>query len=164
MVIDPAFDNVFAEAKGRILVATFASLISRIQQVADAAARHGRKMALVGPSMIENVKMARKLGYLNMADELLIPIDQALNMQGHKVVIMCTGSQGEPSSIVGRLSTEPTANSILSPGYDRAFIAPHSRQRRGDQQDHQPLMRRGATVIYEASRRCMFPDTPARRS
>ena len=60
MVIGPAFDKVFTEAKGRVIVATFASLISRIQQVADATAKHGRKMALAGPSMIDNVKIARE--------------------------------------------------------------------------------------------------------
>ena len=68
MVIGPAFDKVFAEADGRVIIATFASLISRIQQVADSAAKHGRKMALAGPSMIDNVKIARKLGYLNIDD------------------------------------------------------------------------------------------------
>ena len=65
-VIDPALDQVFRTARGRIIVATFASLISRVQQVADATARHGRKMALAGSSMIDNVKIARKLGYLNI--------------------------------------------------------------------------------------------------
>ncbi|HMU93441.1 MAG TPA: ribonuclease J [Anaerolineales bacterium] len=94
-VIGPAFDKVFAEAKGRVIVATFASLISRVQQVADAAAKHGRKMALAGPSMVDNVKIARKMKYLNIPDEMIVPIDQALNMQDHKVAIMCTGSQGE---------------------------------------------------------------------
>ena len=103
-VIGPAFDKVFAEAKGRVIVATFASLISRIQQVADAAAKHGRKMTFAGPSMVDNVKIARQMKYLNIPDDLIVPIDQALQMQEHKVAIMCTGSQGEPSSIVGRLS------------------------------------------------------------
>jgi ribonuclease J len=103
-IIGPAFDKVFAEAKGRVIIATFASLISRVQQVADAAAKNGRKMAIAGTSMVDNVKVARKLGYLEIPDEMIVPIEQALNMQDHKVVIMCTGSQGEPSSIVGRLS------------------------------------------------------------
>lgn len=103
-IIGPAFDKVFAEAKGRVIVATFASLISRVQQVADAAAKQGRKLAIAGPSMVDNVKIARKLKYLDIPDDLIVPIDQALQMQDHKVAIMCTGSQGEPSSIVGRLS------------------------------------------------------------
>src|ERR1700690_1066306 len=150
MVIGPAFDKVFADAEGRVLIATFASLISRIQQVADAAAKHGRKMALAGPSMIDNVKIARKLGYLNIADELLIPIDQALNMQGHKVVIMCTGSQGEPSSIVGRLSTGTNRQFDLKPG-DTIVLSSHPIP--GNEETISKtinrLIRRGATVIYD---------------
>ncbi|MBL8091337.1 MAG: ribonuclease J [Anaerolineales bacterium] len=104
-VIGPAFDKVFADAPGRVIVATFASLISRVQQVADAAEKSGRKLAFAGTSMVDNVKVARKMGYLEIPDELIVPIDQAQKMQNHKVAIMCTGSQGEPSSIVGRLST-----------------------------------------------------------
>ncbi len=103
-VIDPAFDKVFQQAEGRILIASFASLISRMQQVANTAARYGRVMSFVGASMIENAKMARKLGYLNVPDELIVPLDHALNMKASKVVLMCTGTQGEPSSILGRLS------------------------------------------------------------
>jgi ribonuclease J len=150
MVIGPAFDKVFADAEGRVLIATFASLISRIQQVADAAAKHGRKMALAGPSMIDNVKIARKLGYLNIADELLVPIDQALNMQGHKVVIMCTGSQGEPSSIVGRLSTGTNRQFDLKPG-DTIVLSSHPIP--GNEETISKtinrLIRRGAIVIYD---------------
>ncbi|MCW5877194.1 MAG: ribonuclease J, partial [Anaerolineales bacterium] len=85
-VIDPAFDKVFEEAEGRILVATFASLISRIQQVAEAAERHGRKMAFVGTSMRENAKMAVQLGYLKVSEDLVVSIDDALKMQPSMVV------------------------------------------------------------------------------
>src|SRR6185436_16634222 len=123
-VIGPAFDKVFGEAKGRVIVATFASLISRVQQVADAATGHGRKMALAGPSMIDNVKIARKLGYLDIPDNLLVPIDQALQMQDHKVVLMCTGSQGEPSSIVGRLSAGTNRQFDLKPN-DTVVLSSH---------------------------------------
>src|SRR5687767_5929646 len=103
-VIDPAFDQVFREAPGRIIVATFASLISRIQQVLNAAFRHGRKMTLVGTSMVENAKMAQKLGYLDAPEGMIVSTDEALKMNPKKVVIMTTGTQGEPSSILGRLS------------------------------------------------------------
>ncbi|NMC14635.1 MAG: ribonuclease J, partial [Chloroflexi bacterium] len=104
-VIDPAFDDVFRTAQGRIIIASFASLISRIQQAANAAVRHNRKMAIAGASMVENVKIARKLGYLDIPDEILVPIDQALKMKPAEVVLMSTGTQGEPTSIMGRLST-----------------------------------------------------------
>ncbi|MFN8382992.1 MAG: ribonuclease J [Anaerolineales bacterium] len=123
-VIGPAFDKVFAEANGRVIVATFASLISRVQQVADAAAKHGRKMALAGPSMVDNVKIARKLKYLDIPDEMIVPIDQALQMQDHKVAIMCTGSQGEPSSIVGRLSAGTNRQFDLKPN-DTVVLSSH---------------------------------------
>jgi ribonuclease J len=150
MVIGPAFDKVFAEAKGRVIIATFASLISRIQQVADAAGRHGRKMALAGVSMIDNVKIARNLGYLEIPDELLVPIEQALNMQNHKVVIMCTGSQGEPSSVVGRLSTGTNRQFDLKDG-DTVVLSSHPIP--GNEESISKtinrLIRRGANVIYD---------------
>jgi ribonuclease J len=151
MIIGPAFDKVFTEAPGRVIVATFASLISRVQQVADATKKNGRKMALAGTSMIDNVKIARKLGYLNIPDELIVPIDQALQMQDHKVTIMCTGSQGEPSSIVGRLSAgtnrqfdiKTNDTLVLSshpiPGNEETISKTINR-----------LLRRGANVIYDS--------------
>jgi ribonuclease J len=151
MVIGPAFDKVFTEASGRVIVATFASLISRIQQVADAAAKHGRKMALAGSSMIDNVKIARKLGYLDIPDEILIPLDQALKMQDHKVVLMCTGSQGEPSSIVGRLSAGTNRQFDLKPN-DTVVLSSHPIP--GNEETISKtinrLLRRGAKVIYDA--------------
>ena len=151
MVIGPAFNKVLNEAQGRVIIATFASLISRIQQVADAAVKQGRKMALAGPSMLDNVKIARKLGYLNIEDSLLVPIDQALNMQDHKVVIMCTGSQGEPSSIVGRLSTGTNRQFDLKPG-DTVVLSSHPIP--GNEESISKtinrLLRRGAIVIYDS--------------
>lgn len=150
MVIGPAFDKVFSEAPGRVIVATFASLISRIQQVADAAAKHKRKMALAGPSMIDNVKIARKLGYLNIPDEILVPLEQALQMQDHKVVLMCTGSQGEPSSIVGRLSAGTNRQFDLKPN-DTVVLSSHPIP--GNEETISKtinrLLRRGANVIND---------------
>src|SRR5512143_655198 len=150
MVIGPAFDKVMNDAAGRVIIATFASLISRIQQVADAAARHGRKMALAGPSMLDNVKIARKLGYLDLSDDLLVPLEQALNMQDHKVVIMCTGSQGEPSSIVGRLSTGTNRQFDLKPG-DTIVLSSHPipGNEESISRTINRLLRRGAKVIYD---------------
>ncbi|MCB9110462.1 MAG: ribonuclease J [Anaerolineales bacterium] len=149
-VIGPAFDKVFAEAKGRVIIATFASLISRVQQVADAAAKHGRKMALAGPSMVDNVKIARKMKYLNIPDEVIVPIEQALNMQNHKVVIMCTGSQGEPSSIVGRLSAGTNRQFDLKEG-DTVVLSSHPIP--GNEETISKtinrLLRRGAKVVHD---------------
>lgn len=149
-VIGPAFDKVFAEAQGRVIVATFASLISRVQQVADAAAKHGRKMALAGTSMIDNVKIARKMGYLEIPDDLIVPIDQALKMQDHKVAIMGTGSQGEPSSIVGRLSAGTNRQFDLKAG-DTIVLSSHPIP--GNEETISKtinrLLRRGAKVIHD---------------
>lgn len=150
-VIDPAFETVFQEAEGRIIIASFASLISRMQQVANAAERHGRKLAFVGLSMVENAKMARKLGYLDIPDDLVIPIDQALKMKGSEVVLMCTGTQGEPTSIMGRLSTGTNRQFDLIPG-DTVILSSHPIP--GNEESVyrtiNRLFRRGAKVIYEA--------------
>jgi ribonuclease J len=150
MVIGPAFDKVFAEAEGRVIVATFASLISRVQQVADAAIKNKRKMAIAGPSMVDNVKIARKMGYLNIPDEAIVPIEQALNMQDHKVVLMCTGSQGEPSSIVGRLSAGTNRQFDLKPG-DTLVLSSHPIP--GNEEPISKtinrILRRGAKVIHD---------------
>ena len=149
-VIDPAFDKVFRDAPARILVASFASLISRMQQVADAAERHGRKLAFVGYSMTENSKMARKLGYLVIPDDVLVPLDQALKMKGRDVVLMCTGSQGEPSSIMGRLSAGTNRRFSLKEG-DTVVLSSHPIP--GNEEliyrTINRLFRRGANVLYE---------------
>jgi ribonuclease J len=104
-VVDAAFEKVFTGAQGRIIIASFASLVSRMQQVANCAQRHGRKMTFVGTSMQDNAKIARKLGYLDIPEDVLVSVEQALNLPDNEIVLMCTGSQGEPTSIMGRLST-----------------------------------------------------------
>jgi ribonuclease J len=148
-VIDPAFDEVFRNAPGRIIIASFASLISRMQQVANAAGRHGRSLAFVGASMMENAKMARRLGYLDIPDDMQVPIDQALRMNPEKVVIMCTGTQGEPTSIMGRLSTGTNRQFDILPG-DTVVLSSHPIP--GNEESvHRTinrLFRRGANVIY----------------
>src|SRR3989304_2745042 len=149
-VIDPAFDKVFREAKGRILVATFASLISRLLQVGEAALRHGRKMAFVGTSMRENAKMAKQLGYLDLPNDLLVPIEEALKMKPETLVLMCTGSQGEPSSIVGRLATGTNRQFDLIPG-DTGVLSSHPIP--GNEESVfrtiNRLFKRGAEVVYD---------------
>lgn len=150
-VIDPAFDQVFREANGRIIIASFASLISRMQQVATAAERHNRKLSFVGASMTENYKMARKLGYLDIHDDVVVPLDQALKLKPSEVVLMCTGTQGEPTSIMGRLSTGTNRQFELIPG-DTVVLSSHPIP--GNEESVyrtiNRLFRRGATVIYEA--------------
>jgi ribonuclease J len=149
-VIDPAFDQVFSEAEGRIIIASFASLISRMQQVINAAQRHNRKVAFAGTSMVENAKMARKLGYLSIPDGLQVNLDQALKMDPAQIVLMSTGTQGEPSSILGRLSTGTNRHFDIRPG-DTIVLSSHPIP--GNEESIyrtiNRLFRRGANVIYE---------------
>ncbi len=150
-VVDAGLEDVFNKAAGRIIIASFASLISRMQQVANAASRHNRKLAFVGASMIDNMKMASKLGYLDFPETLVVPIDQALNLPDEKVVIMCTGSQGEPTSILGRLSTGSNRLFDIQQG-DTVVLSSHPIP--GNEENVyrvvNRLFQRGADVIYEA--------------
>jgi ribonuclease J len=149
-VIDPAFNEVFQAAPGRIIIASFASLISRMQQVGNAAMRHDRKMAFVGTSMVENAKMARKLGYLDLPDDLIVSVEQALKLNPEEVVLMSTGTQGEPTSIMGRLSTGTNRQFDIIPG-DTIVLSSHPIP--GNEESVyrtiNRLFRRGANVIYE---------------
>jgi ribonuclease J len=103
-VIEPAFEHIFRDAEGRIIVATFASLISRVQQVVNVCEIYGRKLALAGTSMNENVKMAQKMGYLNIPEGMLVKLEEANKMKPHEIAIMATGTQGEPSAVLGRMA------------------------------------------------------------
>jgi ribonuclease J len=149
-VIDPAFDQVFSDAEGRIIIASFASLISRMQQVVNAAQRHNRKLVFVGTSMVDNAKMAKKLGYLSIPDGLQVNIDQALKMNPADIVLMSTGTQGEPSSILGRLSTGTNRQFDIVPG-DTVVLSSHPipGNEEGIYRTINRLFRRGANVIYE---------------
>jgi ribonuclease J len=150
-VIDDAFNKVFRDATGRIIIASFASLISRMQQVANAARQHGRKLAFAGPSMLDNMKIARKLGFLDIDDALVIPVEVALTMKDREVVIMCTGSQGEPTSILGRLSTGTNRLFDIKSG-DTVVLSSHPIP--GNEESVyrtiNRLFERQANVIYEA--------------
>ena len=149
-VIDQAFDEVFRDAQGRIIVATFASLISRIQQVARAAERYGRKMAVAGASMVEYVKVATRLGYLDLPKDLMVSIDQAKKMAPNKVVIMATGTQGEPSAVLGRLAWGRHRQLQVAEG-DTVIMSAHPIP--GNEElvgrTINKLLQRGANVIYD---------------
>ena len=103
--LNNAFDQIMREAPGRLIIATFASLISRIQQVVDVAARHNRKIAIAGRSMIENTNMARELGYLDIPEGTLVSLDEIKSLPARQVVIMATGAQGQPMAVLSRLAT-----------------------------------------------------------
>jgi ribonuclease J len=105
-VLDRAFDQVFVEAQGRIIVGTFASLISRLQQVLNCAKRNGRQVAIAGRTIADNVSIARKLGYIEIPDNTLISLDQSQTLPPERLVLLATGTQGEPSSTLTRMSTQ----------------------------------------------------------
>lgn len=149
-VIDAAFEKVFREAKGRIMVATFASLISRVQQVANACLRHGRKLAIAGYSMGENVKMARRLGILNIPDSVLADLSRSQSLQPHELVIMVTGSQGEPSSVLARLATGEYRQLEVHKG-DTIVLSSHPIPGNEEMvyRTINRLFQRGANVIYD---------------
>ena len=102
--IVPVLDSVFMRAQGRIIVASFASHVHRVQQVIDMAALHGRKVALVGRSMIRNMGVARDLGYLSIPAGLLVSADELAALPEDECVLVCTGSQGEPMAVLSRIA------------------------------------------------------------
>jgi ribonuclease J len=102
--IGPVLEAVFAGATQRLIVSSFASHVHRIQQVLDAAEIHGRKVAFVGRSMVRNMGVARDLGLLRVAPGLMVSLDDATSMPPEQVVLISTGSQGEPLSALGRMA------------------------------------------------------------
>ncbi len=149
-VIDGAFDRVFRAAKGRVVVSSFASLISRVQQVAWVSERYGRKIAIFGTSMSENVKMATKLGYLDLPDGLIISADEARYLPADQVTLMVTGSQGEPSAVLNRLATNRHNQLNIETG-DTVIISAHPIPGNEETVSRtiNRLFQRGAQVIYD---------------
>ena len=103
-VVTGALDRIIGDAPGRVIIATFASLISRVQQVIDAADRHNRLVAVMGRSMVENVKMAQRMGYLKAPEGLLHAWDDLRSFPPSEVVVVTTGTQGEPTSGLVRIA------------------------------------------------------------
>lgn len=148
-VIDEAFDRVFRQAKGRIIVGTFASLISRIQQVLNAALRYDRQAAITGYTMGEYVKMAKALDYLQVPPGVMVPIDQAMRLPPERVVILATGTQGEPSAALVRMATGRHRHVKIQPGdtvIHSAHPIPGNEELVGRTINR--LIQRGAHVLY----------------
>jgi ribonuclease J len=114
--IGPVLSAIFGKARGRIIVASFASHVHRVQQVFDAAWEYDRKVALIGRSMVRNMGIARDLGLLHIPEGLLISVDEATNRPADEIVFMSTGSQGEPMSALGRMSTGDHRHITIEPG------------------------------------------------
>jgi ribonuclease J len=150
--VGESLDGIFALAPGRIIVASFASHIHRIQQVMDTAARHDRSVAVVGRSMIKNVNIAQNLGYLSVPEGLVVrPHDIAL-LPADKVVILCTGSQGEPLSALARMASHDHPLIEVRKG-DTVVISarPVPGNETSVYRTIDRLFAAGARVIYEAT-------------
>ena len=148
--IGETFDRIFSGAKGRVIVATFASNISRIQQVIEMAERHSRRVGVVGRSMVNNVKMAIELGYLNVSPDMLLTIDEINRLPPRKVVMVCTGSQGEPTSALVRMASDEYRSISIRPG-DTVIVSATPIPGNEELINHtlNNLFRLGADVYYD---------------
>jgi ribonuclease J len=115
-IVGENLDRVIAEAPGRVIITTFASLISRVQQIVDAAEKHGRRVVILGRSMQDTTKMAIELGYLKVPNGLLSRLEELRNFPPDKVVIITTGSQGEPTSALVRITNRDFRQLHIIPG------------------------------------------------
>ena len=124
-VLDDAFGQIMREAPGRIIIATFSSLISRVQQVVNVARRHNRKIAIAGRSMVENTRMARELGLLEIPEDMLVGLDEVAALPPRQVIIITTGSQGEPMAVLNLLATG-SHHSLRIQEYDTVLLSSHT--------------------------------------
>ena len=149
-VVGDALNQAIRDAEGRVMVATFASLISRVQQVVDAAARYHRKVGLVGRSMVDNVNVATEMGYLSVPPDLIVPLGEARRLEPREVVLMTTGSQGEPTSALVRISNQDHRDVRVIPG-DTVIISatPIPGNELAVSKTIDNLLRQGAKVLYD---------------
>lgn len=147
--IEPVLDEIFRQAPGRIIVATFASLLSRMQQVIHCANRHGRKVVLAGYSIQENVRIAQELGYLQVPAGILISTEAARRLPLNQVVFLVTGSQGEPGAALARIARGQHRDIEIIPG-DTVILSANPIP--GNEEEVarviNKLIQRGAEVIY----------------
>lgn len=142
-------DRVFRDAKGRVLMATFASNVHRLQQALTIAARHGKKVAVIGRSMENTVSVALRLGHLEVAEGTLVTVEELKRVPLHQQVILTTGSQGEPMSALTRMSVNDHRSIEIIPG-DTVLLAatPIPGNEKSVGRTINNLYRRGAKVIY----------------
>ncbi|MDU7338221.1 MAG: RNase J family beta-CASP ribonuclease [Clostridium sp.] len=150
--VSQSFENLFLRAeKSRIIIATFASNISRVQQIINCAVKYGRKVALSGRSMLNVMGIAQELGYLDIPDGVLIDIDMIRRYPKEQIVLITTGSQGEPMSALTRMAFADHRKVEVGPG-DFIIISarpiPGNEKTVGNVIDE--LMKRGCEVVYES--------------
>ncbi len=145
-----SFEDIFADAKGRIIIATFASNIHRIQQVIDVAVMFGKKIILTGRSIITNAQIALDLGYLDIPENTWLTLGDIGNLRDDEIVLITTGSQGEPMSVLSRIATDEHKQIKIKEN-DTVIISakwiPGNERSIGRIINH--FFRRGADVIYE---------------
>lgn len=147
--VEAGLDEVFANAKGRVILATFASNISRVQQIINVSRRHNRQVGAVGRSMVNNVKIAMKLGYLDITQEELLSAREMEELPASHVTIVATGSQGEPTSAMVRMSMGDHRQLTLRKGDTVVLSAvpiPGNEELFNRTVDN--LYRQGAKVVY----------------
>lgn len=145
-----AFEDIFSKTKGRIIISTFASNIHRIQQAIDVAVMFNRKVILSGRSIVSNTQIALDLGYLKIPTETWLKLEDLKNLQDEEVVIITTGSQGEPMSVLSRIAIDEHKTIKIKEGDTvilSAKVIPGNENSIGRIINH--LFRRGADVIYE---------------
>ncbi|MBN1178314.1 MAG: ribonuclease J [Anaerolineae bacterium] len=151
-VVTEALEAVVREASGRVIIATFASLISRIQQAIDVAGRYGRKFAIAGATMAENVKMGKKLGYLRVPDGMQWALGEIRRLPSHEQLILATGVQGEPTAVLSRLAVGGHSSLRIEPG-DTVVLSSHTIPG-NEEMIHRVINRlfqKGANVLYESN-------------
>jgi len=148
--LNDAFHRILRKSSGRLIVATFASLISRIQQVIDVAREYNRKVAIAGRSMLENTQIARELGVLDVPDEVFVDLDEIDRLPAHQTLILATGSQGEPMAVLSRLAAGKHDSLHIRKG-DTVVLSSHTIP--GNEEMTQSvinlLFERGADVYYD---------------
>lgn len=148
--IADTLDKIFAEAKGRIIAATFSSNIHRVQQLVDKAYKYGRSVAVTGKSMTNNVRIAAELGYLNLPENTFVQFNEIQHIAAEQTVLITTGSQGEPMSVLARLAMNEHKQIKIAQGDTviiSARVIPGNEKSIARTINH--LFRRGAVVYYE---------------
>ena len=144
------FKDTFAKAEGRILVATFASNVDRVQQILDAAYQYGRKVVVVGRSMVNVVNTAMDIDYFELYDDIMIDINEMDDYEDDELVIITTGSQGEPMAALSRMASGEHRSITIKPGDTVIFSSkPVPGNEKSVSTVINELMARGATVISE---------------
>jgi len=150
-VVSDTLDRIVGEAKGRVIITTFASLISRMQQVFDVAVKHGRRVFVIGRSMKEIVSMALKTGYLTAPSGIICRLDELKSLPHNRVIVLSTGSQGEPTSALVRMANRDPSSRVQIIRGDTVVISatPIPGNEALVSKTTDSLFRQGANVIYD---------------